>query len=262
MNAQAYLERIGYPVDAAPTIETLRAMHRAHFYSVPFENLDIGRGVRIEVNEGVIFDKVVKRRRGGFCLELTGLFAMALRELGFSVDVIGARVMSDGYLSMRMSHMILIVHLDEPWIADVGFGGRVSEPLRLNERAEQAFGLRSYVVANDSDHWFVTCSEGGSPTMSYLFTMQPRAFEEFESVCDWLQTSPDSRFTQGDIVSLATPTGRYTLADRTFIITSDGNREEREVTSADERSRILRERFGIDLPPTHVAPLPRPEMRH
>jgi N-hydroxyarylamine O-acetyltransferase len=247
MDTQTYLERIGYSGDAAPTLETLRAMHRAHFYRVPFENLDISCGVRIEVKEGVVFDKVVQRRRGGFCLELTGLFAMALRALGFSVDVIGARVMSDGYLSTPMSHMILIVHLDEPWIADVGFGGRVAEPLRLNERAEQVFGTRRYVVSNDGDHWFVTCSESGSPTMSYLFTIQPRAFEEFEGVCDWLQTSPDSRFTQGDIVSLATPSGRYTLADRMLIITSDGNREEHQVTSADERSRILRERFGIDL---------------
>jgi N-hydroxyarylamine O-acetyltransferase len=261
MNLPSYLERIGYSGDPAPTLETLQAMHRAHFYSVPFENLDIGRGVRIEVDEQVIFDKIVRRQRGGFCLELNGLFAVALRALGFSVDVIGARVMSDGTLSRPMSHMVLIVHLDEPWIADVGFGGRVAEPLRLNERDEQVFGARRYVVANDGDHWFVTCSEPGGPTIrgrasdsvmaatrSYLFTMQPRAFEEFQSACDWLQTSPDSRFTQGDVVSLATPSGRLTLAERRFIVIQDENREEHEVASGDEESRILRDRFGIKLP--------------
>lgn len=260
MNLQSYLERIGYSGDPAPTLKTLQAMHRAHFYSVPFENLDIGRGVRIEVDEQVIFDKIVRRQRGGFCLELNGLFAVALRALGFSVDVIGARVMSDGKLSAPMSHMVLIVHLDEPWIADVGFGGRVAEPLRLDERDEQVFGARRYVVANDGDHWFVTCSEPGSPTMSssgssvlaptrsYLFTMQPRALDEFQSVCDWLQTSPDSRFTQGDVVSLATPSGRLTLAERRFIVIQGENREEHEVASRDEESRILRDRFGIKLP--------------
>ena len=89
MNLQSYLERIGYSGDPAPTLETLQAMHRAHFYSVPFENLDIGRGVRIEVDEQVIFDKIVRRKRGVFCLELNALFAVALRALGFSVDVIG-----------------------------------------------------------------------------------------------------------------------------------------------------------------------------
>ncbi len=249
MDLRAYLDRIGYCGDATPTLETLRAMHRAHFYNVPFENLDIARGVRISVSdESVLFDKVVRRRRGGFCLELTGLFARALREIGFSVEVIGARVLMNGFLSQNMSHMISIVHLDEPWIADVGFGGRIVEPLRFNERGEQIFGHRRYVVANDGDHYLVTCDEAATPPpMTYVFTLQPRAFDEFDNVCDWLQTSPDSRFTQGDVASLATPDGRKTLAGRTLITTSSDTRDERELTSEEEKARILRERFGVDL---------------
>ncbi len=247
MDLQAYVRRIGYEGGMAPTLETLRGMHRAHFFHVPFENLDIGRGVRIEVDEAVIFDKVVRAGRGGFCLELTALFASALRALGFRVDVIGARVMSEGRLGAPMSHMMLIVHLDEPWIADVGFGGRVAEPLRLADRGEQRAGPRGYIVTNDGDHWFVTCTEPGSPPMMYLFTMQPREFGEFRPVCDWLQTSAESRFTQGDIVSLATPSGRATLANKRLIVFEDGNREERVVESEDEEHRILRDRFGITL---------------
>ena len=111
-------------------------MHRAHAFTVPFENLDIGRGTRIVVDEEANFDKIVTRRRGGFCLELTGLFARALRALGFRVDVIGARVMIDGRLGHPRSHMVLVVHLDEPWLADVGFGGRVIEPLPMRDGAE------------------------------------------------------------------------------------------------------------------------------
>ncbi len=88
-------------------------MHRAHALSVPFENLDIGLGTPIVVDGDANFDKIVTRRRGGFCLELTGLFGRVLRALGFKVDVTGARVMRDGRLSPPMSHMILIVRLDE-----------------------------------------------------------------------------------------------------------------------------------------------------
>jgi N-hydroxyarylamine O-acetyltransferase len=249
MDAQAYLERIGYSGDTAPTLENLRAMHQAHFYNVPFENLDIKRGVRFTVaEEDLLFDKIVRRRRGGFCLELTGLFARMLREVGFSVDVLGARVFGAGFLSYPNSHMVSIVYLDEPWIADVGFGGRVIEPLRLNERGEQVFGPRRYVVANDGDHYFVTCDEAGNPPpMTYAFTLQPREFSEFNQVCGWLQTSPDSRFTKGDVVSLATPEGRITLADTTLITTSEGTREERQLKSDDERARVLGEYFGLHL---------------
>ncbi len=66
-------------------------------------------------------------------------------------------------------------------------------------------------------------------------------------MCHWLQTSPDSRFTQGDVISLATPSGRTTLA-RSRLITFDGvTREEREVASPAEQETIIRNRFGIDL---------------
>lgn len=144
--------------------------------------------------------------------------------------------------------MVSVVHLDEPWIADVGFGGRIIEPLKLNERGEQVFGPRRYVVSNDGDHYFVTCDEAGNlPAMTYAFTLQPRSFSEFNEVCDWLQTSPDSRFTKGDVVSIATPDGRITLAETTIIMTSEGNREERELKSDEERTRILLEHFRLHL---------------
>jgi N-hydroxyarylamine O-acetyltransferase len=246
MDVSAYLNRIGYAGDTAPTVDNLRAMHRAHAFAVPFENLDIERGTRIEVDEDVNFDKIVRRRRGGFCLELTGLFGRALRALGYRVDVIGARVMMEGRLGHPMSHMVLIVHLDEPLIADVGFGGRVIEPLRLNEQGPQKVGDRTYIVQNDGDHWFVTCSEPGNPPGMYMFTMQPREFEEFHTVCDWLQTSPDSRFTHGSIVSLARPNGRTTLASGRLITVDEGIREERDVT-AEEELAILREQFRMSV---------------
>lgn len=246
MDVSAYLDRIGYRGGTTPTLENLRAIHRAHAFTVPFENLDIQCGTRIEVDEAVNFDKIVKRRRGGFCLELTGLFARALRQLGYRVDVIGARVMMEGRMGQPMSHMTLIVHLDEAWIADVGFGGRIIEPLRLGERGDQLVGARRYNVANDGDVWFVTGSEDDNPTGMYFFRMIPRQFDEFLPVCDWLQTSPDSRFTHGSIVSLARPAGRSTLAGGRLINVEGGRRDERQV-SAIEEPTILLEQFGVSL---------------
>jgi N-hydroxyarylamine O-acetyltransferase len=243
-------------------------MHRAHFLNVPFENLDISRGVRIQVDEAVNARKLVDRRRGGFCLELTGTFARMLRALGFRVDVIGAQVEiantptlgSDGEvaatpiafidaetLSKARGHMIAIVHLDEPWLADVGFGGRIVEPLRLDGRAPQRFGMRTYTIANDGDRYRVACDEPGTPPGSYQFLRQPREFDDFHEVCDWLQTSPDSRFTHGDIVSLATPEGRITLAEDRLIINYRGTRTETDITSPEQKRAILRDHFNIEI---------------
>ncbi|MGE3074147.1 MAG: arylamine N-acetyltransferase [Dehalococcoidia bacterium] len=246
MDLDAYLRRIGYAGSCEPTIETLRAMHRTHFYSVPFENLDISLGRRIEVDEDVNFNKIVNEGRGGFCLELTGTFARALRQMGFRVDVLGARVLAPtGQLSHPLSHMTLLVHLDEPWIVDVGFGGRIAAPLRLNDSSLQEAEGRSHAVANDGDHWLVTAGEPGNEGGTYVFTLQPREFGEFHEVCDWLQTSAESRFTHGPIVSLATPSGRRTLAGSRLILTENGARTESEVATEAEQREILREQFGI-----------------
>lgn len=246
----AYLERIGYTGSVSPTLETLRAMHHAHFLSIPFENLDIQRGNPIVVDLDHNYDKIVTRRRGGFCLELTSLFGWALREIGFSVDVLGGRVMTPtGALGEPLSHMALVVHLDEPWLADVGFGGRVAQPLRLAERGPQVAGASTYTVSNDGDHWFITCLDpwlAPQAPRTYVLTLRPRELSEFANVCQWLQTSPESAFTRGDVVSLSTEAGRVSYSPGRLIIASGDSREERDVPP-EAVPAVLNERFGIKL---------------
>ena len=92
MNVDAYLERIGYAGPLEPSVDTLAALQRAHMLTVPFENLDIGRGRRLVLDREPIFDKIVNRRRGGWCFELNQLFAGLLGELGFAVTLLGSKV--------------------------------------------------------------------------------------------------------------------------------------------------------------------------
>src|SRR5262245_27861823 len=124
----AYLGRIGYTGSRAPTLEVLRALHRAHLYAVPFENLDIHAGRRIVLDQDALFQKVVTHRRGGFCYELNGLFAALLRKLGFDVTLLSGRVHNDGGFGPEYDHMTLLVKLDGRWLADVGFGSSFHDP--------------------------------------------------------------------------------------------------------------------------------------
>lgn len=244
-----YLTRIGYVGSPRPDIETLRALQQAHFLHVPFENLDIQRRVPIVADLEANFEKVVARRRGGWCLELNGLLAWALREIGFRVDMLGARVMSTtGGLGEPLTHMTLLVHLDEPWIADVGFGGgRMRMPLRVAEREPQNCGAWSYVVANDGDHWFVSAHDpwlAPAAPRTYLFTLERRELGDFEEACEWLQTSPRSSFTLGDVVSIGREFGRTTFSQGRLIVADGEGRSEREV-GAGEVAGVLEREFGI-----------------
>ena len=118
----AYLERLGFTAPPQPTIEGLRRLHTAHLARVPFENLDIHLGEKILLEPEALVAKIVERRRGGFCYELNGAFSTLLQALGFDVTLLAARVHNAGVLGPPFDHMCLRVDLDEPWLADVGFG--------------------------------------------------------------------------------------------------------------------------------------------
>ena len=150
MDVQAYLRRIRYtepliPGVDRPGIDLLRALHRAHLFTVPFENLDIPLGRKIICDEARFLHKIVNEQRGGFCYELNGAFAALLRVLGFRVTLLSGRVArADGGYSPEFDHLTLRVDLEEPWLADVGFGECFLEPLRLEPGMEQPQNGRIY----------------------------------------------------------------------------------------------------------------------
>src|SRR5579864_3075113 len=249
LNAPAYLARIAYAGPTPPTIETLRSIHRAHLQTVPFENLDIALGCTIVVDEDATVRKIVEQRRGGFCYELNGAFAALLRELGFRVTLLSARVArEDGSASPEFDHMALRVDLDEPWLADVGFGDSFLEPLRLIPEIEQEQYGQRFRIAAVRGVMIVQRQVGDNPWKSqFRFTLTPRRLCDFEARCQFQQTSPDSHFTRQRICTLPTRDGRITLADLKLIRTTQDGREERMLQNEDEWRAVLEEHFGVRL---------------
>jgi N-hydroxyarylamine O-acetyltransferase len=251
----SYLDRISYSGPTAPTLGILRALHRAHLLAVPFENLDIGIGQKIIIDEDAFVRKVAKLRRGGFCYELNGAFAALLRALGFQVTLLSAGVArANGSCGREFDHLALRVDLVEPWLADVGFGDSFLEPLRLQVGLEQndPAGRFQLVQAGDRIEMERTQPDG-TWKRQYSFTLQPRSLEDFAGMCHYHQTSPDSSFTQNRICSLATPDGRVTLSGMKLIETRGGQKTELILTSNEEWHEVLRERFGITLESNELA---------
>jgi N-hydroxyarylamine O-acetyltransferase len=249
MNIDAYLERINYNGSREPTAETLRALQVAHLRSVPFENLSIHAGEPIVLEEDALFTKIVEQRRGGFCYECNGLFAGLLRALGFNVAMLAAGVAkNDGSFGPIFDHMTLMVTLAERWLVDVGFGDSFLEPLLLDTRADQVQGTRSFRLVDDNDHLILMRrDEGEDWKAQYRFTLQPYTFPDYEEMCHFHQTSPDSHFTKGLICSRVIDDGRITLSDMRYIKTSgpQRHRDEQTLPTRDDYDRVLREQFGV-----------------
>lgn len=250
MNVQTYLNRIHYDGPQTPTIDTLRALHLAHLIHVPFENLSIHADEPIHLTDEALFDKIVNRRRGGFCYELNGLFAALLQALGFTVRKLAAGVArEDVGFSPLFDHMTLLVTLEERWLVDVGFGDSFRYPLQLDSRRPQREDGRAYQITLDGDTYLLQEQRGLEAFKpQYQFTLQAYQFADYKSRCYFHQTSPESHFRKQRICSRATPDGRLTLSESALIRTTfDGGRTEQTVADEQEHAALLESRFGIVL---------------
>lgn len=247
MNIEAYFKRINYSGSLEPAAKTLRDLQVAHLLAVPFENLSIHSGEPIVLNEDALFGKIVENRRGGFCYEANGLFAGLLRALGFDVTMLSAGVVTkDGGFGPDFDHMTLMVTLAERWLVDVGFGDSFLEPLLLDSRDEQVQGTRAFRIVEDGSHLILQRrDQGGDWTPQYRFTLQPHTFADYEQMCHFHQTSPESHFTKAPLCSLAKPDGRVTLTGLRLITTSAQQRDEQSLENRDSFDHTLRDRFGI-----------------
>jgi N-hydroxyarylamine O-acetyltransferase len=242
----AYLHRIDAPgrpesIDAA----ALRLLHRAHLLSVPFENLSIHLDEPVSLDEASLIDKIVTRRRGGFCYELNGAFALLLRALGADVRLAAAGVHGDTGLSAPLGHLTLIVRTADgtgPWLADVGFGSHSTYPLLLESRHEQADPAGRFLIADAGDG-DVDVIRDGEP--QYRVERRERRIADFVPTCWWQQTSPLSHFTQNTICSRLTQDGRISVSGSTLIRTSGGSRTEQQLAADDDVLAAYRDHFGL-----------------
>jgi N-hydroxyarylamine O-acetyltransferase len=248
MDVDAYLRRIDYRGPHQPSPAVLRELHRRHLFTVPFENLDIPLGTPIRLDPEAFFDKIVTRRRGGFCYELNGLFGQLLTALGFRVQMLSARVRrEDGGFGPDFDHMLLKVELEEPWLVDVGFGDSFVDPIVFRSGgADQVNGHR-YVVLPIEGEWELLREDEKGQVPLYVFRDVPHALSEYQGMCTYHQTSPESHFTRNWICSRATPEGRITVANMQLIVTRESRREEIPLSTEADLRRSLREYLGVEL---------------
>jgi len=249
MNTQKYLERIGLgDAELAADQGSLRLLQRSHLLTIPFENLDIHWKRPIVLDIDRFFDKIVVEKRGGFCYELNGLFNQLLLSLGFITKLVSARVFhADGTIGPEFDHAAIIVTIGEDeFLADVGFGDFTAEPLRfvLDQEQHDANGVFT-IRRFDDEYLEVAKRDGESWHGNYLFSETARDLSEFSAMCDFQQYSPESHFTKGKLCSIMTETGRRTLTDRAYVVTTCGNRTETTVSSNEDFEKSLMREFGI-----------------
>ncbi len=245
MKLHRYLRRIGYSGPLSPTKQTLRNLHRHHLLAIPFENVDIQLGLVPSLDRDAIFEKIVLRERGGWCFEMNLLFAWALEQIGIRAETIGATVhRSKPVPGASIDPLALLVHLDEPYLADVGFGNGSLIPTPLVEGTFND-GRFDFKLTWHGKYWrFYNHRDNGA---TYDFTGEPIGSATIEAANRSLATTSESPFVQTLVCARLSDDGVTTLTNGMLRILSHDRIDEQTAASEAALARILRDRFGIAL---------------
>ncbi len=247
ITVESYLDRIAYTGGLTPNLLNLNQLHLAHLQKVPFENLDISLGRRINLKLPAILDKIVNQRRGGFCYELNSSFAWLLSEIGFNVNLLSARTYDGIKLGPEFDHMLILVTTEQAVIADVGFGDSFLLPIVTGSPECFQFD-RHYRLSNNKDRWVLQQKfEAGDWKSQYIFSIRSHPLNHFDAMCHHHQTSQTSIFTRKTVCSRATEQGRITYANGRYIENNGVEKLEKSIESEAELNKILTNKLGIQL---------------
>jgi arylamine N-acetyltransferase len=254
VDVAAYFVRVGYRGPAEPTVETVHALVAAHNRSIPFENLDPLLGIPVaDLSAVALADKLVHRRRGGYCYEHNGLMGYVLEELGFGVERLAGRVvwMNPGGPLPAQTHHVLSVTVpgvDGPLLVDVGFGGQtLTSPIRLEAGPVQETRHEPYRIRELNDGYQLEAEIRGEWQPLYMFTTRPQPRIDLEVGSWYVSTHPNSFFVTGLTAAVVTDDARYNMRGRHLAIHRAGNTEQIRFDTAADVLDALTDRFGIDV---------------
>jgi len=243
LQLQSYLRRIDYGGPLSPTRQTLHNLHRAHLLAIPFENVDVQLGIVPSLYIDALFKKLVVQRRGGWCFEMNLIFAWALRTIGMRVDLVGA-VVDKHAQGSPINHLALLVHFDEPYLADVGFGNGFLTPTPLREGTFND-GRFDFRLERHGERWrFYNHKENGS---TYDISTEPVEMAQIETANRRLATTSESPFVQTLLCLRLTDDGMVTLTNVALQVYSAKKIVEETATTPQAFAHMLREHFALDI---------------
>ena len=257
-----YLQRIGYSGSPEINIETLSALQECHVSNVPYENLEIMERKPLTLDVPSLYEKIVERRRGGYCFELNGLFGWLLIELGFDVVQHFGRWLRGESLDYPMRrHRVLRVKLNgREYLCDVGVGMTAPRrPLLFEFDTVQEQNGESFRIIKDEINIYVVqyLSISGEWKNLYSFNNDPCIPIDFFLPHYYCITHPDSPFLNATMVYIRTGGGRNVITDVYDPYTAEKIKELRcydgdtvkkvLIRTQNEYEHVLNTYFGINM---------------
>lgn len=255
LDLNGYFERIGYRGPTEPTLAVLREVVSAHTRAIPFENLDPLMGVPVDdLSPEPLIDKLVHRRRGGYCYEHNGLMGYVLAELGFRLRRLAGRVVwmaPPDAPTPAQTHTVLAVTFpgsDGSYLVDVGFGGQTpTSPLRLETGGTQQTAHEPYRLVDRGDGLVLQALVRDEWQSLYEFSTVSWPPIDLKVGSWFVSTHPSSHFVTGLMAATVTDDARWNLTGRILAVHRGGRTEKTVLKDAAAVVDTLSGQFGINV---------------
>ena len=245
-----YLKRIGLDrTDIFPNRECLDRLQFAHLCTVPFENIDIF-DYKIKIDFGIeeLFEKIVMRRRGGYCFELNAIYMALLEAIGFETYPIGVRIFLgiNGYIP-AIAHRALIVKIDgKRYYSDVGFGVYYAPAFSINidDYSEQKIHGEVFKVEDRlyNNKMIMRKTENGMSEL-FMFNLDPFNILDFIAYNTILQNN----YGKKRVVLMRTYNGSISIDGKILRRRENGNISETPLNNTEDIFEVLQKIFGMIL---------------
>lgn len=247
LDVDKYLARLHLKREE-PSVAYLKKLHKAHWYNIPVENLDLHYGESISLSYSDIFEKIVLRNRGGISFEVNALFQALLSHLGFSCHLSSAHLYRKDEFEDEFSHMIILIQLEESWIADVGMPGGFIDPKRIDIKDLQVDYVRYFLFDQDPDMNYLLKKSTDTIqfTTLYRFDTSEKQLIQFLPMVRYHESSQESWLHQNKLVFKYTAEGYVKLTEFELTTFLNGELKTQSLMNEDEFLAKLEEYFDIN----------------
>ena len=249
-----YLDALGLS-RTEPSLPALAAITRRHVATFPFSSVGPRLGNDLPLDLDSLFERIVMRRRGGYCFEQNGLLFEVLQELGYDVHVQLARVIYNRDYLPGLTHRVTRVALDgQMYVADVGFGPLgppvpVPMPRAADDRGGQhPTDVWTYRIHEPRPGEFHLQSRAeGAPFSLYRFDLVPYGPYDCEIGHFYSHRHPEATFVNNLVVSRILTDEIRSLRNREYWVIRPDGQVATSLSDAMHLHEVLRDELGIEV---------------
>ncbi len=246
-----YLKRINLD-KCDPTLADLSQLQEHHMKNIPFENLDIIVGRKIELDFPHLYTKIITKKRGGYCFELNSLYAELLRSVGFMPQAVLGRVWISNPKNLPpRNHLAHLVKIEgKTYITDVGFGGlitRIPLDIDIHTPVKDSDGMVRITPLSEHQYMIERATDKGW-TKQYSFEILSISDEDISIANYYMSTNINSHFYYHKFVGRNTTDGRIGLFNTKMSIRKGIKViDKKQVDHGQDWLDTLKKDFGIEL---------------